>query len=132
MSLDGAVKDKVVPILNFSISDGRQKLACEFSPKHSAGKNLIMLFLTSANPPPIALGKRTEMGVYSQEVECAVRHKTRERSRDICMQAVRKLAANRDTPGASLVSFSQPAYKGLDERNGGYVYSFKFLMRGNF
>jgi len=132
MSLDGAVLDKVLPLLDFSISDGRKKLSCEFQPKHSASKNLIMLFITGANPPPIALGKRTEAGVYSQEVECAVRHKKQDRCRDICRQAVQKLAANRDTPGASMISFSTPAFKGIDERNGGYVYSFKFLMRGNF
>ena len=131
MSLDGAIRDKLIPLLDFTISDSRQKLACEFAPKRGRGKNLIMLFLTGANPSPIALGKKTEAGVYSQEVECAVKHKTRERSRDICFQALEKLAKNRTTAGASLTTFGQPAYKGLDETDGGYVYSFKFLMRGN-
>lgn len=123
--------DTIRNILHNQIGDGRRRLNCVVEPNTQSAKDLIMLFYVPDVKTPIALGVKTSKGYYSRVVNCAVRHKVQEKAEDIAFQALELLGKNRRTPGTSLFFDDTPTYKGKDDRNGGYIYSFNFITRGN-
>jgi hypothetical protein len=117
-------------ILNFTISDGKQKLPCLYEASIAESKNCLMLFLTGNDNPPIAVGTKVRVSLHSREVEVASKHSTKSTAEDVCFRALELLGINRQLPYMSLfLRNSSPIYKGMDQ-DGSHVYSFKLLMRG--
>ena len=124
--------DTIKGLLNNTLSDGKSKLSCIVNKDDQSSKNVIMLFYTGSDNPPLALSQNTALGYYSIEVECATRHKDYTKSRDMAFKCIEHLGANRQQVGLSLFFHDiSPNYRGKDERNGAHIWAFKFLMRGN-
>ena len=122
--------DTIQNILSGQIGDGKRRLKCVVEPDRQDGKDLIMLFYTNDDNPPLAHSQNISKAVYSRQIECAVRHKRKSKSEEICFQAFELLGKDRQQTNVSLFFTETPTFKGIDKTNGGYIYSFQFLTRG--
>jgi len=124
-----AIND-IQSLLNNQIGDGRYRLQCEVEPTTQNRKDLIMLFYTGDDNAPLAHSQNKKDGYYSIQIECAVRHKQKDKARDIAFQAFELLGSVRRQNSVSLFFTESPTYKGIDTTNAGHIYSFVFLSRG--
>ena len=122
--------DDIKDILHNTISDGRYRLKAYSIINRSTAKDAIMLFYTGEDNSPLAHSQNISKAVYSRQVEVAVRHKQKDKAQDIAFQAFELLGANRRQNEVSLFFEDSPSFKGIDDVNGGYLYSFILLTRG--
>lgn len=116
--------------LNFTISDGRVKLPAYYEPTQADVKNCLMIFLTGADNPPIAIGRYARASLHSREVEIGSKHSDKSIAEDVSFKALELLGTKRQVSGISIFLNQSPIYKGMDY-DGSHVYSFKLKMRGN-
>lgn len=123
---------KIKTILDYTVSDGKFKLACEIEPPMNTNINMIGLYyLDITDNKVIALGRRTQVGLYSQEIQVVIRHNDKSKARDVSYSALQLLGINRDSAGTFIkfIDTQAPTYGGIDDK-GGHIYSFIINMKG--
>jgi hypothetical protein len=124
--------DTVKDLLNNRFSDGRVKLPSKANPKKDYPLKGILLFYSNddIDNSIIALGKKTQIGLYSQGVQIAILHTDYNKSRDIAFQVLEYLNANMPT-GIVLRPQSSPTYAGIQDQRGQHIFIIEYLMKGD-
>jgi hypothetical protein len=123
--------DKLQTLLHQTIlGDGGLRASCVANPANNTAMNVILLFYRDDLSTNIKTGKYANSLFLSQGIEIATRDNDYNRSRSLCLKAIKYLGQNREQENISIwVKDSVPTYKGIDD-TGGNVFSFTVLLRG--
>jgi len=124
--------DTLASLLNNRFSDGRLKLPATANPTKDYPLKGILLYYSNddLDNTIIALGRKTQIGLYSQGLQIAILHTDYTKSRDIAFQVMEYLNVNMPT-GITLRPQSSPTYAGLQSQRGQHIYTLEYLMKGD-
>jgi len=112
------------------LDDGGFRASCVINPPNNTTMNGILLFYRDDLSTNIKTGKFANSLFLSQGIEVAARDNSYDRSRSLCLKAIKYLGQNREQVNMSIwVKDSTPTFKGVDD-SGGHVFSFTILLRG--
>ena len=124
--------DTITALLNNQFSDGRNKLPAKANPTKDYPLRGILLYYSNdiIDNTVVALGQKTQIGLYSQGVQIAILHTDYNKSRDIAFQVMEYLNVNSPT-GIVMIPQESPTYAGINDERGQYVYVINYLMKGD-
>ena len=124
--------DRIKDAINNRFSDGRKKLSAEINPVKDYPLQGILLFYNNdvIESSIIALGRKTQIGLYSQGLQVAVLHPEYAKARDIAFQILEYLNVNHPV-GIVLDPQGTPTYAGIQEQRGNHIYVIEYLMKGD-
>ena len=124
--------DTITSLLNNRFSDGRVKLTAKANPTKDYPLKGILLWFNNedVDNTVIALGRETQIGLYSQGLQIAILHTDYSKSREIAFQVMEFLNVNRQT-GIVLVPQGSPTYAGIETSRGTHIYIIEYFMKGD-
>ncbi len=124
--------DTIKDLLNNQFSDGRIKLPARANPTKDYPLKGILLFYTNddIDNSIIALGQKTQIGLYSQGVQIAILHTDYNKSRDIAFQVLEYINVNNPV-GIVMTPEGSPTYSGINSERGQHIYIINYLMKGD-
>lgn len=124
--------DTVRNLLHNTFSDGRVRLQAYANPTKDYPLKGILLFYTNdtVDNSIIALGRKTQIGLYSQGLQIAILHTDYSKARDIAYKVLEYLNVNMPT-GIVLRPEGSPTYAGLQNGRGQHIYVIDYLMKGD-
>ena len=129
MSSLNTIKD----LINNRFSDGRNKMPASINPNMDEFPvNGITLYYQDdpLDNSIIALGSKTQIGLYSQGVQIAVWHDQYDKARDVAFQVLEYINANLPT-GIVMIPLGSPTYAGINQARGQHVYTIIYDMKGD-
>lgn len=119
--------DDLKTLLNFKISDGRNKIPVYINESRKSPINIIVLFYNNDND----YVSETKAAYYSNGIQIVCRHNDYNKARSMSYDIVEYIRANRKTiSGAYWMPELPPYFTGVDELTGGYTWSAEIKMKG--
>jgi hypothetical protein len=124
--------DTIGSLLNNRFSDGRVQLPAVVNPTKDYPLKGILLFYSNDDVENtiIALGRKTQIGLYSQGVEIDILHTSYAKARDIAFKVLEYLNVNMPT-GIVMRPEGSPTYAGLNDERGQHIYKINYIMKGD-
>ena len=124
--------DTITALLNNRFSDGRVKMKATSNPGKDYPLKGILLFYTNEDTGNtiMALGKKTQIGLYSQGVQIAILHTDYNKCRDVAFQIMEYLNVNSPT-GIVMRPQNSPTYAGIQNGRGQHIYTIDYIMKGD-
>lgn len=124
--------DTIKDLLNNQFSDGRLKLPAKVNPTKDYPLKGILLYYTNddIDNSIIALGQKTQIGLYSQGVQVAILHTDYAKSRSIAFKVMEYLSVNMPT-GIVMIPQGSPTYAGINDSRGQHIYVIEYIMKGD-
>ncbi len=125
--------DRVLGFVDNRFSDGRYKLQAYLDyNKVQKTQRCIGVFYRDQNIPSetIALGRFTQIGLYSQPIQIAILHIKKDSARTIAYNVLEYVNTIRPI-GLRLIPASAPIYAGINDQQGQHVYTIDYTMQGD-
>jgi hypothetical protein len=125
--------ERIKDHLNNTFSDGYRKLPCKINSGTESypQKGILLFYLNDPlDNEIIALGRETQIGLYSQGVQIAMLHKTYNQCRDLAFEVLEYLNANR-LIGIVMIPESGPTYAGINGQRGQHIFIINYKMKGD-
>jgi hypothetical protein len=125
--------DELKTTLDNKVNMGKYKAPCFVEDENVRENDGIFLFYTGNNDT-YKIGRFSQQGYFTQEVQIAVRHIDYDTARSTAFKAIKylSLTENRNdyTNGLHFIPGAPPRYLGTDERTGAYWWGFEINVKG--
>ena len=124
--------DTITALLHNRFSDGRKQLPAKANPTKDYPTKGILLWYQNdeTDNSIIALGRTSQIGLYSQGVEIATLHTDYNKSREIAFQVLEFLNANMPV-GIVMTPQGSPTYAGIQDNRGTHIFKIEYQMKGD-
>ena len=129
MGADIMLIDTFKNMLNNRFSDGRDKLRAYVNTDSFIPQKCIVLFYMD-EVDIIALGRKTQIGLYNQRVQVAVYHTLHDKAREIAYSVLEYVSTQRVT-GLTLSVSTPPTYRGINPVQAQHTFTIEYNMKGD-
>lgn len=112
---------------------GRSKLQAITNPNvdRYPQRGILLFYVNnSTESSVIALGRKTQIGLYSQAIQVAVVYDDYDKARDISFQILEFINSNMPT-GITMIPDTMPYYAGVNGSRGQHIYVIDYIMKGD-